>query len=78
MGRKARRKGLIRRFLEDLWPLAKEGALDLERIRLEVSLDAEKIVVLLFEIVEEEGRFVVGCIIEEVGLLLVLELEDDE
>ena len=52
--------------------------MDLERIRLEVGLDAEKIVVLLFDIVEEEGRFVVGCIIEEVELLLVLELEDDE
>ena len=58
--------------------MAKEGALDLERKKLEVGLNAEKIVVLLFEIVEEEGRFVVGCIIEEVELLLVLELEDDE
>ena len=45
---------------------------------MEVGLDVEKIVVLLFEIVEEEGRIVVGCIIEEVELLLVLELEDDE
>ena len=58
--------------------MAKEGALNLERKRLEVGLDVEKIVVLLFEIVEEEGRIVVGCIIEEVELLLVLELEDDE
>ena len=45
---------------------------------MEVGLDVEKIVVLLFEMVEEKGRIVVGCIIEEVELLLVLELEDDE
>ena len=64
--------------MENLRPLAEEGALDLERKWLEVGLDVEKIVVLLLEIVEEEGRVVVGCIIEEVELLLVLELEDDE
>ena len=58
--------------------MAEEEALDLERKWLEVGLDVEKIVVLLLEIVEEEGRVVVGCIIEEVELLLVLELEDNE
>ena len=45
---------------------------------MELGLDVEVIVVLLFEIVEEEGRVVVGCIVEEVGLLLLLEQEDDE